>query len=558
MRQETASKGFSPFQLWIYDLTRSFAFPLVSALAIIGAACFIGAFIGRTPVTVEAEQMETEPLLPAPITADPEDAEKLFLEAIEDPQRFKEALTALPAAMGIGIPWITYGEVTGKARELLKEIVLSRLTGKQKQVAIAFLWSLYTYPIQVSPELNEIANLEGIPPRYANLVAMWIYQANDLPDEALNALARESLNPDAIQERLARIAELIRAKRWEEVRPLIRDSTLEHSIGPELALQMAVASNAWGEVTKMVTEDQAKAWTNYAHLGLAFVGFSVWFLFLMQQVQRPTWNWNRVVTGLAAAALGVLSVIPTMLAVLWQDVYLGMHETGEPLNDFLYCLFGIGLREESVKLLLTLPLLPILVRASSLEQLVYCGCVGLGFAFQENLQYFDSFDSTVGYRRVLGANFLHMSLTALVGHAFFNIIRHRLAIESLVRFFGVFAGAVALHGIYDLFFLNDRLARIMFMYFPIATFAALSIWFYRNLRTERGPQFDFIAPRTLLAVLLSLLFGCTLISASLELGFVKALLSVASSARELFILVCIVGILSGDVTLEDYMAEKQT
>ena len=57
-----------------------------------------------------------------------------------------------------------------------------------------------------------------------------------------------------------------------------------------------------------------------------------------------------------------------------------------------------------------------------MEALACAACVGLGFACSENILYFGSgFESAV-FPRFLTANFLHTSLTAIVGLSMYYLI----------------------------------------------------------------------------------------------------------------------------------------
>jgi RsiW-degrading membrane proteinase PrsW (M82 family) len=82
-----------------------------------------------------------------------------------------------------------------------------------------------------------------------------------------------------------------------------------------------------------------------------------------------------------------------------------------------------------------------------------CGAlVGLGFAAEENIGYFQHFAASAAISRFLTANFLHMSLTALVALSVFDAARGRST--SRDRFDVIFPLVVCIHGAYD-FFLSD-------------------------------------------------------------------------------------------------------
>ncbi len=131
------------------------------------------------------------------------------------------------------------------------------------------------------------------------------------------------------------------------------------------------------------------------------------------------------------------------------DLGLGFRLTGHPVHDLLYCVFGIGLVEESVKVI------PVLVmirytRAvdESVDYFVYASLSALGFAFVENLMYFNGSGLSTLVSRGLSAVLLHMALTSLAVYGLFYA-RYRKRSRPLLWFAASFAAASAVHGLYD-------------------------------------------------------------------------------------------------------------
>ena len=82
-----------------------------------------------------------------------------------------------------------------------------------------------------------------------------------------------------------------------------------------------------------------------------------------------------------------------------------------------------------------------------MEALACAACVGLGFACSENILYFGSgFESAV-FPRFLTANFLHTSLTAIVGLSMYYLILN--PVKNWENFFKNFIIVVVAHGAYD-------------------------------------------------------------------------------------------------------------
>jgi RsiW-degrading membrane proteinase PrsW (M82 family) len=115
-----------------------------------------------------------------------------------------------------------------------------------------------------------------------------------------------------------------------------------------------------------------------------------------------------------------------------------------------YNILGIGLREETAKLLCFAPLLPWLVwRRDELSALISAGCVGIGFGMEENVGYIGSSLASGTLGRLLTATPFHMALTGLVGVAAYRGCRRPR--QWAAPFAATFVAAVLAHGLYDAF-----------------------------------------------------------------------------------------------------------
>ncbi len=149
----------------------------------------------------------------------------------------------------------------------------------------------------------------------------------------------------------------------------------------------------------------------------------------------------------AAFVLGVAATYLTIALVLVEENYFHFVERGDPASDAIYFVVGVGLREELAKMLLLLPLVPIVQRWGRRREALACGAlVGLGFAAEENLGYFHLGLSTA-LARFLTANFLHISTTGLVAVALDDEVRGRSQEDtSLSRTLPL---VVLAHGMWD-------------------------------------------------------------------------------------------------------------
>ncbi|MBP7948402.1 MAG: PrsW family intramembrane metalloprotease [Verrucomicrobiales bacterium] len=258
----------------------------------------------------------------------------------------------------------------------------------------------------------------------------------------------------------------------------------------------------------------------------------IWYVMLHQVAGlrlRSSWR------SLLAAVLGALSVTATLLILSLQEYHNAFEQSGDFLNDLLYFVAGVGLREEFSKLLFFAPLLLVLRRSSEAEVLVAAGCVGLGFAIAENLAYFAASSGLDVWGRFVMANFFHISLTALCGHALHRWVRRPAACweQSLV----VILSMVVLHGLYDFMLFSPDLPETMHLGgFSIILFIVLALRYLTTLRRVREPRGNAMGPEFVHLTGTALLFSSALMLGSWDLGLAAALDALTRSALELALL----------------------
>lgn len=234
---------------------------------------------------------------------------------------------------------------------------------------------------------------------------------------------------------------------WQTMGELLADPRIARVASPATKSRYAVEVNDWKAVVRWA------ALSPYQHPGLgplllAAIAALAWGAFcvrLGKARERPLF---RGLLYIAAFALGTLSVAITDVLILVEESKLRLVATGDAGRDILFFTFGVGFREEISKLALFAPLVPILRRKGSKLDVLVCGAlVGLGFAAMENLGYLQMGDMTTGIARFLTANFLHMSMTAILASALHDFARdsERYA-NDMSRTALIVMG---LHGAYD-------------------------------------------------------------------------------------------------------------
>jgi RsiW-degrading membrane proteinase PrsW (M82 family) len=184
----------------------------------------------------------------------------------------------------------------------------------------------------------------------------------------------------------------------------------------------------------------------------ALVIAAIWFFYFVKLDIFEPEKYRHLFLALAAGAITAAGT--SFLYDLYHFI-LGFKPEGGALNELAYCVLGIGLIEETVKIVPALLLYRYNKQVNEpLDLLIYGSLTAIGFALMENIQYFH----LAGLSRITGravtASLLHMSLTAI---ALYGIVRTRFFGKGnryLVPI-GTFALACIIHGVYDLFLISE-------------------------------------------------------------------------------------------------------
>lgn len=310
----------------------------------------------------------------------------------------------------------------------------------------------YFYAVRMNPEKADPAAVLPLADRnppvpYANFVIGEGALAKKDRRAAAIRFEREGSSSSEIAEwsRQRALRAWIANDDWQAVRMRLNDPRWAEAVDASLRADLAVHDR---DVLGVLL------WTWPA----SYVGITVWPV-VLALIAGALWFWiaarlgrihdavhGRVLLYAGSVLLGILSIYPTLLTATIQDD-LGFREVGQFVPDLIFNIFGVGLREEGWKAILFLPLLPALLRRGSRIEAMTCGAlVGLGFAAEENINYFDH-HADLALSRFLTANFLHMSLTALVALSMFDTLRKRATPRDAFK--TVFPLAMAIHGGYD-------------------------------------------------------------------------------------------------------------
>lgn len=305
----------------------------------------------------------------------------------------------------------------------------------------------------------------------------------------------------------------IELEAWDTLRDRLADERVAALANPHFKYRLAVYDRDWRAAARWLPEvwkPQLEG-TGVVMSAVTALGWALFCARLGKLGARPRF---RLPMYVASIALGMLSVVPTVLLIAIEEAKLRLVETGDPTRDLIFFVFGVGLREEASKLLLFLPLLPILRRWGDKLDVLVCGAlVGLGFAAEENLNYLARENLHTGLGRFLTANFFHMAMTGTLASALDDFISDRE--RNAAAFTRTSLLVVGLHGIYDFLLSHPEFGGT---YLAMTAFVFLTKIFLEAVESARTRADRGISPLHTFVFAVALVTGVSLAYATLAVG----------------------------------------
>jgi RsiW-degrading membrane proteinase PrsW (M82 family) len=244
-------------------------------------------------------------------------------------------------------------------------------------------------------------------------------------------------------------------------------------------------------------------------LSLAGLAALLWCLVLVLQGpgEGRRWFWP-----LAPLLAGVLSIAPALSLAGWQEVAHGISAEAPFPQDLWYYVGGVGLREELSKLVAGALFLPWLLWQRVPGRALFTGAfVGLGFALEENLSYFEQYGGGVAVVRFLTANFMHAALSGPLLQALYLALRSRFV--RVDGFLVTLPSVVVVHGVYDYAAAADTPGLDLLA----MAILALTAWQFLDLaEQEARPGRRWLSPGAVVVLGTALLIAWSLIATALQ------------------------------------------
>ena len=222
--------------------------------------------------------------------------------------------------------------------------------------------------------------------------------------------------------------------------------------------------------------------------------------------------------------MGMIFAFGTSYLTDINKYWFGFGITGEWWQDLIYAIVGIGMVEETVKILPFLILLLFYKRIKEpIDYIFFAGISALGFAFVENIIYFDSSGIKTIQGRALTATVTHLFNTSLIAYGIV-IGRFSKKKNTLLYFFLFFLLASFFHGFYDFWLISPDVKRFSFITF-LWLLISMMIWasiinncLNNSFRTQAYYKFKPVFTNNFLLFSLSFIFLFQYVFVGLKYG----------------------------------------
>lgn len=511
----------------LYELTRSSSFLWKSSLVAILAFVALASILWAIKPDDDEISYDDLYLYSADGTSEfainTEKYAKIVNDELRQETAFEEKLHALKYLLSI--------PTSPAAFQLPEFESISGITKGEYEILRAFSTAMQN-PKGNGPEsLSNMAQAKPAP-QYTNYAFSLFYSTYSEISKAIDAAKAEiSIHPTD-RARILLIDIYARYEIHEEIKILQDAPDFGPLIDPFLKRNIALETMDW-PVLLATLLPIAYQGTPLSMILLVLVSGAAWTFLLLRFNGKVSWATPVARLAIPALLLGALSAHLTILAVYYQESQLGLSTGNTLLSQAIYCVAGIGLREELLKLLCFIPLLPFLLkRRNELEILIVASLVGLGFAIEENISYFENSQGVAAFARFVTANFLHLSLTGLCGLTLAQAFMYRgSSINTAVSTFGL---AVLAHGAYDAFIIVPELAEYSVGTFIV--FILISYQFFMWLRHLRVKWNDPVSISAQFTLSLIIVFGSSYLLLSWDMGPIEGLMHLGEDAVTLGIL----------------------
>jgi RsiW-degrading membrane proteinase PrsW (M82 family) len=279
---------------------------------------------------------------------------------------------------------------------------------------------------------------------------------------------------------------LAKEERWKDISQLLKDSVARSYCPNSVVEASFFADGDFFGYIKAVGNGFSENLNSYGFIAALLI-LLCWLFYLRRIDLFQSEKWKYLIMTCLLGIMTSVLVFPVTSFVFYST---GWNLNGHIFNDYFYCIFRIGLVEESVKII------PLLIGiyltkeiVEPVDYIIYGSVAALGFGFAENLLYFDSAHLNIITGRALSSAFGHIFFTSVIAYALVLNKFSKRKTNAIILLPGALLLAAFLHGTYD-FWLLDGTGSWKLVSMLIMLLGAIQYGIFIENALNQSPNFN--------------------------------------------------------------------
>jgi len=297
--------------------------------------------------------------------------------------------------------------------------------------------------------------------KYLNNSKGFIYSHFNKLDSAEIFYKKEIINKGNLDGAYSNLSELYtNSGRYDDLQNLLNDRTAKKYLSIYTEREVSFYFHRYFKYFKSIIFEPIQNATNYLAFISALLILFAWLIYLKKiDIFEPE-CWKNLLIIFLFSAVFTFFVYPITDII---NIYGKFRLNGNIINDFFYCIFTIGFVEELVKII---PFLLVLkytnIINEPLDYIIYASVSALGFAFIENIKYFDYQGLDIIHGRALISVIGHMFNTSLIAY---GIVYNEFVSKKNKYFYFIIFLLLAsfVHGFFDFWLINETVNALAFI-----------------------------------------------------------------------------------------------
>jgi RsiW-degrading membrane proteinase PrsW (M82 family) len=299
--------------------------------------------------------------------------------------------------------------------------------------------------------ITEFQNVKNKKIKFLNNSLGYAYKSLDSLDQAEFYFREEIKNKGNLEAAYSNLVQVLFEKgKTSEINTILNNKALKKYFPPRI--ERALYFKSYQPIKYVLTlfNSVFSGFNIYGFIA-AFLIMVSWIVYLRKIDIYEEEKWRHVIL---VVFLGMFFCFLTFPLSDFNNYILKFNLNENLINDFIYSVIGIGAIEEFVKII---PLLIILrytkIVNEPFDYIVYASLSALGFAFIENLIYFDENNLHIIHGRALTSVVSHMFDSSIIAYGLI-LNKYKRQKNPYLNFLFFFALAALAHGFYDFWLIN--------------------------------------------------------------------------------------------------------